>query len=330
MDSNLRSQYESIKQFADQAGGLLVVGHGTRLQAGQQQLLDLVASMSELCPSVPIEASFLELAEPTIEGAIAKFKERGIRKIFVVPILLFSAAHARDDIPNAVQEASQMLGVEVAGQSDPLNNHWATLSLSMLRSYQAMLCSNPEGCNQAAFCERAKLCIQRSQLEQVDALLPLFHNAFQKDDAILVDESVSNLRVIVSRLQESLSKTALVMIGRGTSEIKARQAMRQFARERCAIGHVAFCEVGFFAGDEMTIDAALDVAGQQALSNEILVQPHLLFEGQLTGQLRESVSMMRIKYPTKRWNCAMPLGGDRSLAETYLTLANDALDRTHS
>ncbi len=325
MDSPKHRRYEFIEQFADLAGGMLVVGHGTRLQAGQKQLLDLVVSMAKLCPSIPIEASFLELADPTIEAAIRKFKERGIKKIFVVPILLFSAAHARDDIPNTVREASQKLKVDVSGQSEPLNDHWATLSLSLLRSYQALLCMNPNGCNQAAFCDRAKLCIQDGDLEQVDALLPHLHNSFGRSKDKPFVELEGRSRVLLTRMQQTLSNTALVMIGRGTSDITAREAMRAFARQRCEVGPVKFCEVGFFAGDDMTVDAALEVAGQQSLSNEILVQPHLLFEGQLTGQLRDSISNMRIKYPAKRWNCAMPLGGDQSLAETYLALANDGL-----
>src|SRR6185437_8531830 len=45
------------------------------------------------------------LAEPSIEQGVARLIERGVRRIVVQPLLLFSAGHAQRDIPQAVQVA---------------------------------------------------------------------------------------------------------------------------------------------------------------------------------------------------------------------------------
>ncbi|MFM7930594.1 MAG: sirohydrochlorin chelatase, partial [Pirellula sp.] len=77
--------------------GVLVVGHGTRKPHGQAQLIELVEHMREIEPTWTIEPSFLELAEPTIAQSVAALHDRQIKRIIVVPILLFTAAHAKSD-----------------------------------------------------------------------------------------------------------------------------------------------------------------------------------------------------------------------------------------
>ncbi len=83
--------YHALSRLAKTSGGLLIVGHGTRLPAGQEQLKQLVSQMQALCPDTPMQASFLELADPDIATGLKALVEQSIRSVIVVPILLFAA-----------------------------------------------------------------------------------------------------------------------------------------------------------------------------------------------------------------------------------------------
>ncbi len=61
-----------------------------------------------------VEAGYLELAEPTIGQAFDTLVARGVQRVFVVPVLLFSAGHAKRDIPAAIQSAAaRHPGIEI-------------------------------------------------------------------------------------------------------------------------------------------------------------------------------------------------------------------------
>lgn len=84
--------------------GILLVGHGTRSQAGQQQFLHL-AELVRRRLYAPLEPAYLELAEPTIGAAVRRLVEAGATRLVVAPLLLFAAGHARQDVPAAVNQA---------------------------------------------------------------------------------------------------------------------------------------------------------------------------------------------------------------------------------
>src|SRR4051812_1175045 len=87
--------------------GLLIVGHGTREPAGIEQFRCLLALVLERLSPRPVEAGFLEFAEPTIAEGIASLANMGAGRIKVVPLLLFAAGHVKEDIPRQIREATQ-------------------------------------------------------------------------------------------------------------------------------------------------------------------------------------------------------------------------------
>ncbi|RFU67643.1 sirohydrochlorin chelatase [Peribacillus saganii] len=78
---------------------ILYIMHGSRVAKGVEQ----AASFIQRCMQnidVPIqEYCFLELANPNIKEAFQRCIERGATKIHALPVLLLTAAHAKDDIP---------------------------------------------------------------------------------------------------------------------------------------------------------------------------------------------------------------------------------------
>ncbi len=78
---------------------LLVVGHGSRDPRGAQEFHELVALMRERNPGLRVEGGFIELSRPPISECVVRLVGAGSREISAVPLMLFAAGHAKDDIP---------------------------------------------------------------------------------------------------------------------------------------------------------------------------------------------------------------------------------------
>lgn len=113
------------------------MGHGTRQEAGQAEFLETVRLVAQQA-ALPVEGCYLELAEPNISQGLGRLAERGVRRVVVVPLLLFAAGHAKLDVPAAVFAAAKQLDLEIAGQAEPLEFHPLLLELSRQRVKQQL------------------------------------------------------------------------------------------------------------------------------------------------------------------------------------------------
>src|SRR5687768_1551001 len=104
----------------DGQSGILLIGHGTRDEGAQAELLATASLLQQRLPAVPVQPAYLELAEPTIADGWSKLVERGVRRIAAVPVLLFAAGHAKKDIPKLLAECSRRSGGLPWTQSGPL------------------------------------------------------------------------------------------------------------------------------------------------------------------------------------------------------------------
>jgi sirohydrochlorin cobaltochelatase len=271
--------------------GILVVGHGTRKAAGADQLRQLVQWMREEQPGWRFYESFLELAEPSIEQAVAVAANDGMRCLVIVPILLFEAGHAKSDIPNAVAAATDSHGLKILAQTPSLGILPDVLELSNHRFEEIATHGKTIGCPEG-HCSRVR-CDQGCYL-----------------------------------IGRDLGRIGLAMIGRGTSDIDALNQMRRLTELCVGSRSVVWYGTGFFAGGTPTVDGLLDEASQ-AVSLDgpcqtILVQPHLLFEGELMDQLRAKLLDRITRYPDRQWLLARSLGADRGLAKVFIDLVNAA------
>ncbi len=249
----------TITNHSTKAPGVLVVGHGTRKRVGQEEFLHLVEQIRNLLPGVAVAGAFLELAEPGIDLGVRDLKNQGCDALIVMPILLFSAGHAKTDIPDAVRDAAEREGVRYLGISSPLETHRGVLELSKLRYEEAL---------------------------QADAWK---------------------------------GTVAMAMVGRGTSDRSALERMRELTRLRCEETTVAWNQTGFFAGGSPTVDELLDQAAESGCQT-IVVQPHLLFEGELMDQLRAKVLNQTQRFPQQQWRLAPHLGASDELAKVFVDL----------
>lgn len=94
-------------QHNPQATALLIVGHGSRVPASNDQFETVVAMTAAKLPEVEVRFGYLELAEPYFGDALRQLAEAGHRQIKIIPYLLFMAGHAKNDFPLAVAELQQ-------------------------------------------------------------------------------------------------------------------------------------------------------------------------------------------------------------------------------
>lgn len=83
---------------------VLYICHGSRVKEASDQAITFIKEcMKE--SSYPIqEYSFLELSEPSIEEGFKACVAKGATTIYAVPVLLLTAAHAKVDIPEVLDE----------------------------------------------------------------------------------------------------------------------------------------------------------------------------------------------------------------------------------
>ncbi|MEO8271132.1 MAG: sirohydrochlorin chelatase [Aureliella sp.] len=257
--------------------GYLLVGHGTRNVRGQQQFRTVFAQFAQRMAPELAELAFLELAEPNIATAIGQLAARGATHLVTVPVLLFSAGHATQDIPAAVAQAARECRLSCEGQSAPFELSPQVLELSALRFRQAVCQSAPSPCC-AERCE-GRMCPQ----------------------------------------------IGLALIGRGSRSDEATARMRQFAQLRRQITPVAELETGFVFAQSPTVEECLQRMADTDC-NTVVIQPHLLFEGELVEQLREQVLDFAARYRLKRWLITETIGTDFALADSLVILARQVVD----
>lgn len=224
--------------------GLLLVGHGTRSQIGRDEFLALSGQLGKQWPN-PVEPAFLELAEPTIGQAMSRLVDRGARRVVVMPMLLFAAGHAKDDIPAAVQAAGKELGL------------------------------SPESVRHAEHlgCEPAIVELSRRR----------FTEALQGRPPVPAEQ------------------TCHVLVGRGSCDESATAEMHEFARQREANA------VAFLAMAQPAVAEALAAIAAQNW-RRIVVQPHLVFHGELLDRLLAQVRSIAARHPEQEWIVTSYLG----------------------
>lgn len=117
--------------------GLLVVGHGTADPVGAGEAETVTRHVAAMLPGVPVELGYLEVIEPSIAVAVNRLAARGCRKLVAMPLLLFTAGHARRDVPEALTAAAEAAGVAFR-MAEPFGLHPEIVSLSRRRREEAV------------------------------------------------------------------------------------------------------------------------------------------------------------------------------------------------
>ncbi|WP_110927951.1 sirohydrochlorin chelatase [Bacillus massiliglaciei] len=86
---------------------ILYICHGSRVPEAVKQAEEFINRCKQREEAAIQETCFLELSQPTIEEAFQSCIEQGATRIFALPILLLTAAHAKHDIPEELTRIHQ-------------------------------------------------------------------------------------------------------------------------------------------------------------------------------------------------------------------------------
>ncbi|MBS2533010.1 sirohydrochlorin chelatase [Catenulispora sp. NF23] len=92
-----------------QAEAMLAVAHGSRDPRHREVITALVDTVRAQRPELRVETAFLDHCGPTTARALQGLVRDGYQHVKVVPLLLNSAYHVRQDIPAAVLAAHESL-----------------------------------------------------------------------------------------------------------------------------------------------------------------------------------------------------------------------------
>ncbi|MBO8163647.1 MAG: sirohydrochlorin chelatase [Brevibacillus sp.] len=86
---------------------VLFVGHGSKDAQGNEEVRQFVSSLAPEVDVPIVETCFLEFEPPDVYAGLEACLQRGATRIAVIPIILFSAGHAKIHIPAALDQFKQ-------------------------------------------------------------------------------------------------------------------------------------------------------------------------------------------------------------------------------
>jgi sirohydrochlorin ferrochelatase len=86
--------------------GIVVFAHGSRVEAANQAVRRVAAETARAGGFEHVEAAFLELGQPSLEGAVGLLAARGVRRVLVTPYFLTDGTHLERDLPKLVARAA--------------------------------------------------------------------------------------------------------------------------------------------------------------------------------------------------------------------------------
>jgi sirohydrochlorin cobaltochelatase len=114
--------------------GIIVFAHGSRIESANEAVRKVARDLARLGGLEHVEAAFLELGEPDLEGAVQILASRGLQSILVIPYFLTLGLHLERDLPRISREISNKfndLQIEVAA---PLDGHPALVQILLDRA----------------------------------------------------------------------------------------------------------------------------------------------------------------------------------------------------
>lgn len=142
-------------------------------------------------------------------------------------------------------------------------------------------------------------------------------------DKILALSAQRFREAIAARAPLDAGQTLLLLVGRGSLDEEATREMLRFSRLRAQSTPVGRVETCFLAMARPSLADTLPRAASLGF-RRIVVQPHLLFAGDLLAGLVHEVGLMASGDPGATWIIAPHLGPSELLARAVLEIASAA------
>ncbi len=282
------------------AVGLLVVGHGTADPVGEAETRRLVERVAEALPGRSVELGFLEVIGPTVAEGLRRLRDRGCREVIAAPLLLFTAGHARRDLPEALAEAAAALGLPVR-QAGALGSHPELVRLSRRRREQA--------------------CHALSTLPAAEEAL-VFVGRGASDPAAVAQLTgfLAATRACAADPSHCRPGLPAAVCGRGLLPAVCHAVPPPAGPGREMVGFVAAVRPSVAE----TLEAVVDATLPGPVPRRVLVQPHLLFRGRVEEQVHEAVDQARARHPDVDFVVVPRLGPEPEVARALVARAIEA------
>ena len=120
--------------------GIIVFAHGSRLEPANEAVRAVARQLVRAGRFEVVEAAFLELGEPSLEGAVEALAARGVHDILVVPYFLTLGIHLGRDLPRIINQIEGRIGNVKIRAAAPLDGHPALVE-ALLDRIQAGMAS---------------------------------------------------------------------------------------------------------------------------------------------------------------------------------------------
>jgi sirohydrochlorin ferrochelatase len=114
--------------------GYIVFAHGSRIEPANEAVRQVSAQMAGRGSFANVEAAFLELGQPTLQGAVARLAARGVTRIIVIPYFLTLGLHMERDLPVLLREAAAAHPEVEIEMTPPLDGHPALVEILIDRA----------------------------------------------------------------------------------------------------------------------------------------------------------------------------------------------------
>jgi sirohydrochlorin ferrochelatase len=117
--------------------GFIIFAHGSRIESANEGVREIAAGFARGGSFPHVEAAFLELGQPDLDGAVARLVNQGVRQIVVIPYFLTLGMHLERDLPALIRRLmGSYAGVEIR-VTKPLEGHPALVEILLDRAGEA-------------------------------------------------------------------------------------------------------------------------------------------------------------------------------------------------
>jgi sirohydrochlorin ferrochelatase len=113
--------------------GIIVFAHGSRLEPANEAVRAVARQLAAAGGFEAVETAFLELGEPSLEGAVEAFLARGVHDILVVPYFLTLGIHLERDLPIIINQIAGRHRQMKIRATAPLDGHPALVEVLLDR-----------------------------------------------------------------------------------------------------------------------------------------------------------------------------------------------------
>ncbi|WP_078553013.1 sirohydrochlorin chelatase [Bacillus alkalicellulosilyticus] len=244
---------------------IVFIGHGSKKAEGNSQVLEFVDSMKCDIPVPIVETCFLEFAKPTIAQAIKEVVEVGATRVALVPMMFFSAGHAKIHIPQEIDEAKAAYPHVQFSYGRPIGVHDKLFD------------------------------ILQGRLQEVG-----FHPTEKHDD------------------------TAVLLVGRGSSDSDANSELYKIARILAERLHMTSIELSFIGVTTPTVEEGIDRCLKLG-AKKVYVVPYFFFTGVLMERMEEKLLEFRTQWPNYQFTMTTFFGFHPELKAIFIDRAIEAL-----